>query len=266
MDYSRIEERRLYHVLYADEIRLGSLDAQLNKSVPIKLTEKDEHEIRETLSGEGGIGGILKGGKTEVNSATISKSTEYAFLDARYFDILERLNVNLEQPEDFSPEIIDGNIHLFRGVLKISGVSAFTPILKSLQALLPVMRKNPKIFNNQNGENFKGNEIKAMEEIAKILPQMPMPSTFRLHIQNKWSIVGPIDDNAVRLNMENMMLLFNGQMPFEWLVAGYLYPVQKPLDAQSNDFIEIMESTIQTMAPFFTPQADAILLPLLILR
>ena len=262
MDCSRIEERRLYHVLYADEIRLGSLDAQLNKSVPIKLTEKDEHEIMETLSGEGGI---VKGGKTEMESNTMSHSTEYAFLDARYFDILEKLNINLDKPDDFSPQIIDGNIHVFRGVLKISGVSAFTPILKSLQALLPVMRKNPKIFNNQNGENFKGNEIKAMEEIAKILPQMPMPSTFRLHIQNKYTICGPIDNNAVRLNMENMMLLFNGQMPFEWLVVGYLYPIEMHTTVDI-DFIGQIENMTQAIAQFFIPQADAILLPLLILR
>ena len=248
--------------MYADEIRLGSLDAQLNKSVPIKLTEKDEHEIRETLSGEGGIGGILKGGKTEVNSATISKSTEYAFLDARYFDILERLNVNLEQPEDFSPEIIDGNIHLFRGNLKISGVSAFAPIIKSMQAILPLMRKYPEFFNTQNSEKVK---IEAMEEITKILPQMPIPSNFRLYIKNQWTICGPIDNNAVRLNMENMMLLFNGQMPFEWLVVGYLYPIEMHTTVDI-DFIGQIENMTQTIAQLFIPQADAILLPLLILR
>ena len=254
--------QKLYHVLYADEVRLGSLDAQLNKSVPVRLTEKDERAITETLSGEGSIGGIVKGGKTEMESNTMSHSTEYAFLDARYFDILERLNINLEQPEDFSPEFIDGNIHLFRGNLKISGVSAFAPIINSLQAILPLMRKYPEFFNTQNSEKI---EIEAMEEITKILPQMPIPSNFRLHIQNKWTICGPIDNNAVRLNMENMMLLFNGKMPFEWLVAGYLYPIEMHTTADI-DFIGQIENMTQAIAQFFIPQADAILLPLLILR
>lgn len=259
--------QKLYHVLYADEVRLGSLDAQLNKSVPVRLTEKDEFGTKETISGEGGIAGVLKGSQANTKTNAASTTTEYAFLDARYFDILERLNINLEQPEDFSPEIIDGNIHLFRGNLKISGVSAFAPIIKSMQAILPLMRKRPKIFNTQDGKNNK-EEIKSMkeiEDIVTILPQMPIPSTFRLHIKNQWTIFGPIDNNAVRLDMENMMLLFNGQMPFEWLVVGYLYPIETHTTIDT-DFIGQMENMTQAIAQFFIPQADAILLPLLILR
>ena len=256
----------LYHILYADDLRLNSLDAQLHGKVPLALREEESLAHESNTGGEAGVTPFAKfsGGATKTNLS--SQSTEYTFRDARYFDVLEKLGVDLNSPEQFKPGIVDGNIHVLKGQLKISGSTAIAPLVGTMQALLPEMIKNPSPFG-LSAEKSEIKTIRDMEKIVKLIPKMPLPSSFRLSMQGE-SVSGPIEDAAVRMGMGNMMILFGGKLPFEWLVVGYLYPAEPSTgkSPEPNDINGAFESLALGMKSLFVPTSGSIMLPLLILR
>ncbi len=270
---------RLYHILYADELRLDSLEAQINNRVPVRFVQDQEDSTEERSGGEAGVATILKAGTETKTSTRKTLSMEYAIRDSRYFDVLEKSGIDLTIAEDFSPSIVDGKIHVLNGALKISGASVMAPFFSAMETLLPQIKRNPELFglnegtSEQKRDKTKKNlqkEIGNVENMIKILSKLPMPPAFRLDTQTGQTISGPIDEKAVRMNMGNMMLLFRGKLPFTWKVIGYLYPLDTAEShtsaSENNSPIEYFESALAGMGQFFLPSADAIMIPLLIMR
>lgn len=271
-------EAKLYHILYADNIRFNSLAAQIYGKVAENLTEDEQFENGQSSSTTLDMKIVQhQGGSSESKSAV--QSTHYTFQDASYFEVLDKLEINLSSPEVFSPAIINGGIHVLDGALKISGAAAMAPFFSTLENLFPQIRSHPELLGLDDGSaDQSGNKnkkvlqkkISDMESMVKLLSKLPIPPAFRLGTKNGNMISGPIDEKAVRIDMGNMMLLFRGQLPFNWIVVGYLYPLEtqsSPNPPEENSgLFECAENALLGTGQFLLPPADAIMIPLLILR
>ena len=260
---ANIEDGKLYHILYADEVRFSSLAAQIYGKVTENMTEEEQFADVNTAT----TAFDIKVAQHERESSTnkvARQSAYYTLRDALYFKILDELNIDPAKPEDFVPDIVDGDIHVLSGNMKISGSSVIAPMMEMMQKILPQIKKNPSLFGlKDNKEMHKqwGN-VKSMIDI---LPGIPMPTVFRLFTSNNEVISGPIDDLSARLNMSNMMWLFKGQLPFSWRVVGYLYPV-KNCELLADDFLSMIEKGLSDFSSNFMPHSSAIMFPLLIMR
>ena len=72
-----MERSKLYHILYADEMRLDSLDAQLHGEVPLKKILSESLSTTTGANIEGGIPSIAKGGLVSSEQDTNLESLEY---------------------------------------------------------------------------------------------------------------------------------------------------------------------------------------------
>ena len=257
---------KYYHILYADDVRFSSLAAQIYGKVAENLTE--EEQIHDTMTKTTGFDLKLAQHKQGSSKTDLAKtSTHYAIRDALYFDILDYLGINPNQPEIFSSDIIDGDIHVLSGNMAISGSSVINPIVEAIQAVFPHAKKTPSLFGMKNDKDAQ-KQFLNIKNMIDILPKMPIPTIFRLHTENDAIISGPIDDASSRLDMGNMMLLFKGELPFKWQVIGYLYPAQRyeEQEISSVDFLSSLEKGIGEFSSLFLPQSNAIMFPLLIMR
>lgn len=261
-----MDDEKLYHILYADNLRFDSLAAQLFGRIKENLVEEEQFE--DITASKTGID--LKLAQHEQNSSQNKMATQsirYVFKDSIYFDILEELGINPNQPEEFSPDIVDGEIHVLSGTMNISGSSVITPITEIMQATLSQMKKTPLLFGMNNNKNFR-EELNNIKGMVDILPKIPIPTIFRLKLDSSDVLIsGPIREESSRLNMGNMMLLFKGRLPFKWLVIGYLYPAQSHnTEIMPNDFFSYLEKSMNDLGNLFLPQSNAIMFPLLIMR
>ena len=261
-----MEDEKIYHILYADDVRLNSLAAQIYGKVKENLTEEEQFEdVSKTATGLSIK--VATHDKEFSSNKTARQSVNYKFKDALYFDILNGLGINPAQPEDFSPEIIDGEIHVLSGGMKISGSSVIAPMMEMMHGILPHVKKNPILFGVKSDKETR-KQWDTVKSMTDILPSIPMPTVFRLFTANNAVISGPIDDASARLNMSNMMWLFKGQLPFSWHVVGYLYPVEsyEKQEVLSDDFFGMIEKGLSELSSGFIPHSNAIMFPLLILR
>lgn len=261
-----MEDEKFYHILYADDVRLNSLAAQIYGKVTENLTEEEQREdVIESVTGVD-VKLLQHNRVATVNKAT-KQSTYYTVRDALYFDILNELGINPSEPEEFSQSIVDGEIHVLSGSMKISGSSVISPVVEMMREVLPNIRKNPALVG-MKFDNKMRQQLDSLKQVVEILPKIPMPTVLRLYTSNNAVISGPIEDTAARLNMGNMMLLFKGQLPFDWSVVGYLYPAQNCGESSvvHSDFLDIMGKSISEFGNLFIPHSDAIMFPLLILR
>ena len=254
---------KVYHVLYADEIRLNSIDAQLNGKVPLSLQEDETKSITNTSYGEGSIPSLAKGGMSSADTEGAVQSIAYSFRDARFFDILNQLNLNIEQTERSANIVADGGIHVLSGELKVSSMSAGKPIIEMFDSFMKIIAKNPALF----GIDKKGLEgAKAANSLISAIKQIPAPSSFLLTTRDGKQIFGPLLESALRMPMLDQILVFGNSMPFEWSVVGYVYPNIANKTSGEQSFLFSMMDAVSSLRQFLLPSCDAIMIPLLILR
>ena len=261
-----MEDEKFYHILYADDVRLNSLAAQIYGEVTENLTEEEQREdVTESVLGVD-VKLLQHNRGATVNKAT-KQSTYYTVRDALYFDILNELGINPSEPEEFSQSIVDGEIHVLSGSMKISGSSVISPIVNMMQEMLPYVKKNPVLFGAKNDKGMR-QQLDNLKSMVELLPKIPMPTIFSLQTSNNAVISGPIYDASARIDMSNMMLLFKGQLPFSSCVIGYLYPSHTCKDAAalSSSFLDIIGKSMSEFGNLFIPQSNAIMFPLLIMR
>ena len=108
------------------------------------------------------------------SNKTARQSVNYKFKDALYFDILNGLGINPAQPEDFSPEIIDGEIHVLSGGMKISGSSVIAPMMEMMHGILPHVKKNPILFGVKSDKETR-KQWDTVKSMTDILPRESNP-------------------------------------------------------------------------------------------
>lgn len=254
---------KVYHVLYADETRLNSIDAQLNGKVPLSLQEDETKSITNTNYGEGGIPQLAKGGISSADTESAVQSIAYSFRDARFFEILSKLNLDIETADSISEIVPDGNIHVLTGTLKVSSMSAGKPIIETFDAFMKAVEKNPVLFGIKKADLMGA---KAVNSLISAVKQIPAPSSFLLSTGDGKRIFGPLLESAVRMPLLDQILVFGNRMPFEWTVVGYVYPNSPNEDANEQSFLFSMMDSVSGLREFILPQCDAIVIPLLILR
>ena len=254
---------KVYHVLYADEIRLNSIDAQLNGKVPLSLQEDETKSITDTTAGEGGLPPLAKVSVSTSNTEGASQSIAYSFRDARFFDILEQLNLDVEKAGQHSDIVPDGDIHVLSGALKVSSMSAGKPIIEMFDTFMKIITKNPAFF----GIDKKGlDNAKAANSFISAIKQIPAPSSFLLTTKDGKHVFGPLLEPALRTPLLDQILVFGNSMPFEWSVVGYVYPNLPNTEGDSQSFLFSMMDAVSSLRQFILPKCDAIMIPLLILR
>lgn len=260
-----MEDGKLYHILYADDVRFNSLAAQIYGKVTENMTEEEQFEDS-NISTTGFSIKVAQHEKESSKNTIARQSAHFTPRDALYFDILKELNIDPATPEDFSPNIVDGEIHVLSGEMKISGSSVLAPMIDMMQGILPLMKNNPNLFGVKSDKEMR-KQLNNVKSMTDILPRIPMPTIFRLFTSNA-VISGPINDLSARLNMSNMMLLFKGQLPFSWRVVGYLYPIKsnESQEPPANDFLGFIENGLNELSSSFIPYSNAIMFPLLIMR
>lgn len=259
-------DEKLYHILYADDIRLNSLAAQIYGKVTENLMEEEQIEDTATSGTQFDVKLVQHNRGSATNKAT-KQSTRYTIRDALYFDILNELGIDPSTSEEFSPVIVDGELHVLSGTMRISGSSVISPIVNMMQEMLPYVKKNPVLFGAKNDKGMR-QQLDNLKSMVELLPKIPMPTIFSLQTSNNAVISGPIYDASARIDMSNMMLLFKGQLPFSWRVIGYLYPSHTCKDAAalSSSFLDIIGKSMSEFGNLFIPQSNAIMFPLLIMR
>ena len=260
-----MEKQKLYHILYADEMRLDSLDAQLHGEVPLKRTLSESLSTTTGSNIEGGIPSVAKGGLVSSEQDISQESLEYTFRDARYFAVMKKMGINLNLPEPSLPPP-DGEIHIFKGKLQIVSLSSSRPMIETLKALLSQMKKNPSAFGLPPGKETNKNLLN-VESISDVILKVPAPPSFKLTMQNNETLYGPVIESGVRLPLIDQTIVFGPFLPFEWTVIGYLYPAEPQLDDNPDPgFLFQMANMLEGLRPMINPKADATFIPLLILR
>ena len=260
-----MESTGLYHVLYADDIRLDSLAAQIYGKVAENLTEDEQLETGKKSLTTLGVE-VIGHQRENAQNTTTTQSTSYSFRDARYFEVLYDMGIDANKNEVLNENIIDGKIHVVKGKLKVYGTSVINPTIEVVRAIAPYVASP---YLGQQGIKNK-NDLKDFNKMLDAILKIPIPTAFHLTLSDDKVIIGSLDENSMRLNMSDMMLLFKGQLPFEWTVIGYVYPNEERSQPQ-NFFPENMDfsSITQIVADFgayLTPKSDAIMLPILIMR
>lgn len=260
------ERRKLYHLLYADELRLDSLDAQLHGEVPTLKTLQESLTTTTSISGEGGIPGIGKAGGGAQNQEATLSAWQYAFRDARYFNILEEMGVDITEPKvslDFEP---DGKIYAFMGKLTIMSFAQSKPMIETLKVFVETLKKNPQLFGLSNNKETKNN-MSATSTMADIALSIPAPPSMLLTLGDENRIFGPVVENAIRLPLVDQTMIFGSSLPFDWIVVGYLYPIEETSDVKADpSFLYTMVNALASMKDAILPKAQAAIVPLLILR
>ena len=269
MDATTTDKQPLYHVLYADEVRLDSLDAQINKRVPVRFIQGAGASTGNTTSGEAGVPSIAKGVVQASETKSTSTSTEYSFRDARYFSVLESVGIDLRTPEYSLPLNLDGEIHAFRGRLQVASLSSSKPLLDTIKLFCSVM--SIEALNKNLSPKDVKEKRKDLDSVQKMVDfglKMPAPPSFLLSMLDNKKIYGPVIENAVRLPLSDQAMVFGASLPFEWIVVGYLFPNEKHSsnDDAEQGFLFSMTGPLEEMRHNIIPQADAIMIPLLILR
>ena|GEM_PF-6785245 len=261
-----MEKTKLYHILYADEMRLDSLDAQLHGEVPMKKTLSDSLSTTAGSNLEGGIPQLAKGGVVSSEQKIKSRSLEYTFRDARYFDVMDKIGIDLKKPQTSITSPPDGEIHAFSGKLQIVSLSSSKPLVETIRTMLSEMRKNPEAFDLKPGK-ATNKELDNVGTIADVIMKVPAPPAFRLLMKKGHSLYGPVIESAVRLPLIDQTIIFGSALPFNWTVVGYLYPAESHNNDDPNQgFLFQMASALENLRPSINPQASATLIPLLILR
>lgn len=258
--------RELFHILYADEVRLNSLDAQINKRVPSKFTDIQSQTMTDNVYGEGSIPAIAKGGAENSESQTKTSSVEFTFRDAQYFAVMESLGIDLANPRKSLDDIVpDGNIHAFNGKLQVVSLASSKPLIDTIKVLASQMKKSPNIFGAKADKaTIQG--LNEFESIADLILKIPAPPSFLLSLSDGKSIYGPVIEPSVRLPLADQALVFGSCLPFEWTVVGYLYPMESEHNTGNNGFLFTMADSLSAMRNNINPQSNAIMVPLLILR
>jgi hypothetical protein len=256
----------LYHILYADEMRLDSLDAQLHGVVPVSLTKEESESKNKDIGGEVGMPSVASGHRNVTLTTGNSASTQYAFRDARYFEVLEKIGIDLQTPHtslSFEP---DGQIHAFSGKLQIVSLSTSKPLVETAKIMFSAMRKDPETFGIKP-EKGHTKSISGLEAVADVILRIPAPPAFRLSMKSGESLYGPVIESAVRLPLIDQTIVFGSALPFEWIIVGYLYPLETEIAVdQSSGFLFQISSALENMRMLINPKAHATLIPLLILR
>lgn len=224
--------------------------------------------MENTTSGEAGVPTIAKGSMQRSETSSTSTSTEYSFRDARYFSVLESVGINLREPECFLPLSLDGEIHAFRGRLQVASLSSSKPLLDTIKLFCSIMSTEALNKNLPSKDiKEKRKELDSIQKIADIGLKMPAPPSFLLSMPDNKKIYGPVIENAVRLPLSDQAMVFGSSLPFEWIVVGYLFPNEKHSDDDAEQgFLFSMMNPLEGMRHNIIPQADAIMIPLLILR
>lgn len=259
-----MDKLKLFHILYADEQRLDSLDAQLHGEVPIRKTEQESLKTSKTLSGEGGIPTVLKGsmGTAEHEESTLSH--EYHFRDARYFKILNDLGIDLTSPLTSLPTP-DGEIYVLAGKLRVVSMSSSQPMIETVKAFATSMTKNPAVFGLKNDKELRVNTA-TMNAIADLALKIPAPPSLLLVLESGEKIYGPVNEPAVRLPLVDQTIVFGSSLPFDWIVVGYIYPMENKEPSSDASFLFLLANALEDMRTAIIPEAQAIIIPLLILR
>jgi hypothetical protein len=265
-DSQFMEKPQLYHILYADEMRLDSLNAQLHGVVPVSLTQEESESRNKDVGGEVGMPSVASGHRNITQTTASAASTQYAFRDSQYFKVIEEIGIDLKAPFTSLPFPPDGELHAFRGKLRIVSLSSGKPLVETIQVMSSEMKRNPEMFGLKPGKETT-KTIANITTMTDIILKVPAPPAFRLFMENGDSLYGPVVESAVRLPLVDQIIIFGSALPFEWTVVGYLYPVSSNIDDSTDaGFLFQMANALESMRPYINPQASATLIPLLILR
>lgn len=270
--------QKLYHILYADELRLDSLYAQLHGQVPTKLTTQQAETLTNAATGEGGIPPVVKGGFAVTETSTKSDFIEYTHRDARYFEVLKRLEIDISKPATALPTSIDGEIHALSGKLSITAMSSNKPVFETAMMFFDMMAKNSfsdTPLSKQAAQAHK-KEMQSFINMAEFASKVPAPPSVLLTLKNNKKVYGSFVEQAVRLPLASQSMAFGSTLPFEWTIVGYLYPAppnkDRPVtpspDGQTGEqkFFETFPPLVDNMRKIMIPTTEAIIIPLLILR
>lgn len=254
---------KVYHVLYADETRLNSIDAQLHDKVPLSLQEDETKSITSTQYGEGSIPPLAKGGISSADTESAVQSVAYSFKDARFFEILHKLDLDILSADLASDIVPDGDIHVLSGTLKVSSMSAGEPIIEIYNTFMKSIDKTPALFGLKKADIA---EAKAMSSMISAIKQIPAPPSFILETKKGERIFGPLLESSVRMPLLDQIMVFGNRMPFEWTIVGYVYPNVQNGETHEESFLFSMMDSVSTIRDIVVPKCDAIMIPLLILR
>lgn len=273
---------RLYHILYADDLRLSSLDAQLHGKVPLSQTEDESLSQADQKEGGAEVPYILKASMGATTTETASQSIEYTFRDARYFSILEDLSIDLINPPSALSIQPDGEIHAFRGKVKAVNPDSYSQLSSNMEFQIELEQnilkgKMPGITVSADKSKIqkRQEELKKMQHLFKTGEKRLVASQFLLELDEDKTIYGPLNESFFRLHFIDLLMTFGVELPFEWIVVGYLYPYSTTLRTESEKKLEekMRNTGLFGLAPSFSilrksnsPISDAVMIPLLILR
>lgn len=282
MDGTTTDKQPLYHVLYADEVRLDSLDAQINKRVPIRFIQGAGASTGNTTSGEAGVPSIAKGIVQASETKSTSTSTEYSFRDASYFSTLEALSIDLKNSSPTLSIQPDGKIHAFRGKIKVVSPASYSQLSSSAEFQIEIETaalngKVPGIIASAEKSLIQKRlqELRKFRQFFKTGEKRPVVPQFLLTLNGNKTIYGPLNESFFRLRFIDLVMTFGISLPFEWIVVGYLYPYSLVSYTEAEDVLEqhVEDMGVLGLAPSFdalrerfSPKSDAIMIPLLILR
>lgn len=282
MDGITTDTQPLYHVLYADEVRLDSLDAQINKRVPVRFIQGAGTSTGDTTSGEAGVPSIAKGIMQVSETKSTSTSTEYSFRDASYFSTLEALSIDLKNASPTLSIQPDGKIHAFRGEIKAVSSASYSQLSSSAEFQIEVETaalkgKMPGVTASAEKSVIQKRlkELRKFQQFFKTGEKRPVVPQFLLTLNGNKTIYGPLNESFFRLRFIDLVMTFGISLPFEWIVVGYLYPYSLVPYTEAEDALKqyTEDMGVLGLAPSFdalrerfSPKSDAIMIPLLILR